>query len=485
MLSKKSLTTLCWMCFAWPAMGHTQTSTQALTACPQVSLPASLNSDYSSVAPSIIQSAMKATLSIETPSDSDELSDESDTQQLGSGVMVSPTGYILTNAHVVGARSKFTVTLSDGRTKHATLIGLDRLVDIALLRIEPRPGPQEQFAFLRLKLSQAPMIGEPVVALGFPMNFGLSATRGIVSGLGRAYDGVWPVDFLQHDAALNPGNSGGPLIDAQGCLLGLNTATPLETQFDIGVGLAIPADLIGEIVPQLLTIGRFPRGHLGIYVSNADQTIARALRAGQTGGLIVDEMDITAHAAQAGLIQGDIITHLDGRPLRQVRDLTRYLLRRSQGEAIQLRINRSGQVLTIRVALGDTPLRQEAKPEIRQPETPTSPETRGDLGFEVLANSPQAIIQAITSEGIADHAGLQVGDAILALNGIPVTGSNQVESMLSQIIGTHAQSVIVLRIGRPDMGTRHIALRLNTRPLRLGLGSSPQPDIQNLPYGPV
>lgn len=428
---------------------------------------------------------MRATLSIETPIDADQSRGESDTHQLGSGVLVSPTGLVLTNAHVVSTRSKFTVRLSDGSTKQASLIGLDRLVDIALLRIDPGSRPEAPFAFLQLKFSQAPIIGEPVVALGYPMNFGLSATRGIVSGLGRAYDGVWPVDFLQHDAALNPGNSGGPLIDAQGCLLGLNTATPLETQFNIGVGLAIPAELIGEIVPQLLTIGRFPRGHLGIYVSNADQAVTRALHAGQNGGLIIDDMDPGSSAARAGLLQGDVITHLDGRPLRQVRDLTRYLLRRWQGEAVQLRINRSGQVQTIRVALGATPLHQQTKPEISQPDMPTPRDTRQDLGFDVLPLAPQARIQAITIDGIADRAGLQVGDAILALNGTTVGGSTQVEAMLSQLIASKNESTIILRIGRQDMRTRHIMLRLNTVPSRIGLGSSSPPDIQNLPYGPL
>jgi serine protease Do len=484
MLSKTILVIGCCLQLMRPTVGLAGQLGQVLATCSPTLPTSSLSNEMLSVAPSVIQTSMKATLSVETPLRDDSKADDLDTNQLGSGVLISPDGLFLTNAHVVGNETRFTVRLFDGTAKQATLIGLDRLVDLAILRIDSDSNPREPFSFLRLKLSHNPQIGEPVVALGYPMNLGLSATRGIVSGLGRAYDGVWPVDFLQHDAALNPGNSGGPLIDAQGCLVGINTATPMETQFDIGVGLAIPAELIGEIAPQLLTSGKFPRGHLGIYVSSIDQTVARALQVGSRGGLLIDDIDADASAARAGLAQGDLITHLDNRPVRQVRDLTRFLLRRRQGEAIQVGINRAGQVMIIRITLSETPVNLPTKP-IVEPSAPLAISSNGGLGFDLTSSATPATIQAVASDSVADRAGLQVGDTILALNGTSISSGNQAQILLLDLVQHGSDALVIMRIGRADMRTRHIVLRPSTSQSASGGNTMIATNTQNLPYGPL
>jgi S1-C subfamily serine protease len=484
MLLKLSMVTLSCIIFTRSSTSVAGAFERATATCPSVARASPSIGEQTTISPSIIQNAMKATLSIETPLNSESKIGDQDTVQLGSGVLISPDGLFLSNAHVVGNETRFTIRLFDGTIRQATLIGLDKLVDLALLRIEPDTLPSPPYYFLSLKLSHDPQIGEPVVALGYPMNFGLSATRGIVSGLGRAYDGVWPVDFLQHDAALNPGNSGGPLIDAQGCLLGINTATPIETQFDIGVGLAIPAELIGEITPQLLTMGRFPRGHLGIYVSSIDQNVARVLNEGSRGGLLIDDLDAGGGATIAGLRQGDVITHLDDRPVRQVRDLTRYLLRRRQGEAVQVRINRASRVLTIRVTLSETPNRVPDKPIIESGLSVAKGESEGP-GFEVASGDLPATITTVASDSIADRAGMQIGDTILALNGTLVSSSSQVEASMARLKQEDSAAVIIVRIGRADMRTRHVVLRLGGSRLPSGTGLHSPTNTQSLPYGPL
>jgi serine protease Do len=417
-------------------------SSQSLHACP-------MSAETTSALPSIIQTAMKATVSVETFISDDTGTGDAEPNRLGSGAIISADGLFLTNAHVVGNQTQFTVRLFDGTIKRASLVGLDRLVDIAVVKIEHGEEPIEKLAFFRLKLDQRSLIGEPVVALGYPMSFGLSATRGIVSGFDRAYDNVWPVDFLQHDAALNPGNSGGPLIDARGCLIGINTATPVETQFDIGVGLAIPAELISEIAPQLITAGTFSRGQLGVYVSRASRAMARILGANQAYGVIIDDIDPTKTAALAGLRPGDLITHLDDIPIRQVRDMTQYLLRRREGEGVQVRLVRAGQTNEIRVALGGAPQLTERLLLTEQAER-TQPIDLSSLGFELSSTPSTATIQDVKNDSIADLAGLQSGNVIFALNGNPIGTAQEARARLSALLNARSSQIIVLRIGRSN-----------------------------------
>jgi S1-C subfamily serine protease len=433
-----------WLAAPMPA-GASPAPSVRLIACPADAGAAV------AVPPARIVDAMASVVAIEAEGPVARAPTDLTGRSLGSGVIVAADGLLLTNAHVIGGRTTIMARLRDGRRLPARVLGADIRVDLALARVEPAALPREGLRPMAFALGRAARVGEPAVALGNPMHFAFSATRGIVSGSDRAYDEAWPVDFLQHDAALNPGNSGGPLIDAQGCALGINTATPAETLFDIGLGLAIPADLVAQIVPQLAAEGFFPRGLLGLMASAAGPEVAAALGAPGETGVLVDAVIAGSAADLAGLAAGDLLTHVEGRPVGMPRDVSRALLSRRSGERVTARLVRGGAVRLV-----EATLQAEPRPAVFAADAAAATAPRElapeALGVEIDEAGPA--IARVAAGGRADGAGLRTGDVIVAVNGVNARDAAHVRALWRAARGAH----VLLRVTRADMGARHVLI---------------------------
>lgn len=274
--------------------------------------------------------------------------DGSKMQGAGTGFIVSADGRIVTNAHVVKDAEKVTVKLTDGRALPAEVVGIDEATDIAVVKVEADGLPT--LAFGR---SDELQVGEPVIAVGNPFGLGNTVTTGIVSALGRDIHSGPFDDFIQTDAAINKGNSGGPLVNERGEVVGVNTAILSPTGGSIGIGFAVPSDMARDVVAELTEDGSVDRGYLGVQISPVSEDVATALGLEAASGAMVMAVTDDTPAAKAGLKKGDIIVAVDQSDVRDPRDLTRLIAGDAPGAKVELRLLRAGQPTTISVTLGD------------------------------------------------------------------------------------------------------------------------------------
>jgi Do/DeqQ family serine protease len=271
-------------------------------------------------------------------------------QSLGSGVVVSSDGYILTNNHVVGdARAEVSVVMGDKRELRAKIIGVDEATDIALLKIDARGLPVLPWAD-----SSKLKVAEWVLAIGNPFQLNQTVTLGIVSALGRSLEGRLAMyeDFIQTDAAINPGNSGGALVNAQGELVGINTAIFSETGGYQGIGFAVPSNLARHVMDDLLKYGEVQRGTIpGVVISSLNAQIAEQLEAPNTRGALVTEMSRRSDAWDAGLRPGDIIVSFNTRPLDDASQFQRMLADSKVGTTARLEVLRQGRRLDLSIPI--------------------------------------------------------------------------------------------------------------------------------------
>jgi len=367
----------------------------------------------------------------------------------GSGFVFDAAGHIITNAHVIGAARTVTVGLIDGRRFEAEVVGVDPRTDIAVVRLPAGTGVPA--LVVAEGADGAPGVGSPVFALGNPMGFRFSVTSGVISGAGRTYDVLTPVEFLQHDAALNPGNSGGPLVDSRGRVLGVNTATPPETIFDIGIGLAIPAALAADVARRLIADGAIPRGALGVRVSHADTAVAGALGAEGLQGALVDEVEPGGAADRAGVRGGDLILAIDRTPVAFPREVLSQIMAHRPGDRVTLDFVREGRhrstVITLQPDAGAVYGAARRVGLKRADEDP-------DLGLrlEVAEAQGGAVVADITPGSAAQLYGLGAGDRIEAVNGVAIGDVDDFRRRLGLAAGT----VVVLRVERPGLGVRHV-----------------------------
>ncbi|OYT71966.1 MAG: 2-alkenal reductase [Armatimonadetes bacterium JP3_11] len=280
----------------------------------------------------------------------------------GSGVIISPDGYVVTNNHVVRiqrqvARDIF-VTLQDGRRFRATVLGTDSQNDVALLKIDGKNLPVAQ-----LGDSDKLQVGDWVIAVGNPFGLGTTVTAGIVSALNRSLEGAGvPSGFIQTDAAINQGNSGGALADSRGRLIGINTAIFSPVGANVGIGFAIPVNRVKQVIREILEHGSVGQAWIGIsYADISDPQIRRFLQERlpevrfPANGMFIDGVVANSPARSAGIQPGDVITHLNGRPLRTIEDMQNFMRRAKPGQQITLRIWRDGQTIDIKITLGVRP----------------------------------------------------------------------------------------------------------------------------------
>jgi Do/DeqQ family serine protease len=278
-----------------------------------------------------------------------------ETQAVGSGVIVDAAkGYVVTNNHVVRNARTIQITLRDKRTFRAKLIGVDPTTDVALLQI-----PADHLTALPFADSDKTEVGDFVLAIGNPFGLGQTVTSGIVSALGRSGLGIEGYeDFIQTDASINPGNSGGALVDLTGRLIGINTAIIAPSGGNVGVGFAVPVDLVRSVMDQIIRYGHVSRGSIGATVQDLTPDIAAALHTDHAGGAVITAVDDGSPAAEAGLQPGDIVTSIGGRAVDTAAQFTNAVGLARVGQHLALSVLRNGQSTETKV--GVVPDRQQA-----------------------------------------------------------------------------------------------------------------------------
>jgi serine protease Do len=336
---------------------------------------------------------------------------------LGSGFIIDRDGTILTNYHVVDGADKITVTLSEGQSFTAKVLGRDQKTDIAIIKIDAR----QDLPAVSLGDSDRLEVGEWVMAIGNPFGLDHTVTAGIVSAKGRHIGNGPYDDFIQTDASINPGNSGGPLINLRGEVVGINTAIFSQSGGNIGIGFAIPTNLVKDLLPQLRAKGKVVRGFLGTTIQKVTPDIAETMGLKQASGALVADVTKDGPADQAGIKTGDVIVAFDGKEIRDSADLPLQVARLAPGKTVQVKILREGKELTLPITVG----------EVKENEVVASGET-GELGLAVQKVTPEiaqelgleraegVVITAVEPGSAADDAGLHRGDVIAEINRHPV-----------------------------------------------------------------
>jgi|CXWL01.1.fsa_nt_gi Do/DeqQ family serine protease len=277
-----------------------------------------------------------------------------DTQRassLGSGVIVSSEGYIVTNHHVVNAADEIEVATADGKKLLARVVGSDPDTDIAVLRVEARDLPAITFGS-----SDNLRVGDIVLAIGNPLGIGQTVTSGIVSALGRTGLGINTFEnFIQTDASINQGNSGGALLDARGNLIGINTAILSQNGGSIGIGLAIPASMAKSVMEQIIKSGTVTRGWIGVGLQPITPEIAESFKLGATRGVIINDIVRGGPADKAGIALGDILVSIDGKPILDPQDVLNVVTGIAPGSASKVNLKRKGKDVELAVMIGRRP----------------------------------------------------------------------------------------------------------------------------------
>ncbi|MEY3295924.1 MAG: hypothetical protein RLZZ451_1972 [Pseudomonadota bacterium] len=268
---------------------------------------------------------------------------------LGSGVIVAPQGYLLTNHHVVQGASEIEVQLTDGRSAAATVVGSDPETDIAVLKID-LPGA---LPVMRLGDVRALRVGDPVLAIGNPFNVGQTVTSGIVSALDRTGAGSQYQNFIQTDAAINPGNSGGALVDANGALVGINTAIFSRSGGSTGIGFAVPVDTARSVMEQIIAGGEVRRGWIGVELREITPELAESLALQARSGVLITGVLQDGPAARAGVRPGDVLVQVADRPVRATSDLFAAVAALAPGSTAPLVVQRGRETLRLKVQVGD------------------------------------------------------------------------------------------------------------------------------------
>jgi len=343
---------------------------------------------------------------------------------LGSGVMVTEDGYILTNNHVVKDADEIKVGLHDGREFVASVVGRDPKTDIAVLKIDASDLP-----FLVMADSDGIEIGDLVLAVGNPFGLGQTVTMGMVSATGRGNMGIDYEDFIQTDAAINPGNSGGALVDAQGRLIGINTAILSRSGGNNGIGFAVPVNLARYVMTSLVESGRVVRGFLGVMIQNVTAELAREFELAEPVGALVSEVTPGSAAAKGGVKEGDVILELDGRQIRDSRDLKLKVAQTAPGTKVALEILRDGKRKNLEVVLKELPgsglaASQEhsgvASDEYLSGVTVADLDRSNRQRFDVPEEIDGALVLSVEPDSPAYEAGLRSGDVIREINRKPV-----------------------------------------------------------------
>jgi serine protease Do len=374
-------------------------------------------------------------------------------QAQGSGFFISSDGYIVTNDHVVDHATEVTITTSDGKSMPAKVIGIDSKTDLALLKAQGDNFPNVAFA------AQAPRVGDWVIAVGNPFGLGGTVTAGIVSARGRDIGSGPYDDFLQIDAPVNHGNSGGPTFNAEGEVVGVNTAIFSPSGGSVGIGFAIASDVVKNVVEQLKANGAVTRGWIGVQIQNVTQDLADDLGLKDASGALVAEAQKNSPAAEAGVKSGDVITAVDGDAVADPHDLARRIAALGPKKTAKLSIIRNGSPMTVDVTLGSMPADKTASADTRNSDdNGGSASMLAKLGLTLRAAHGQdgVVVAEVDPDGAAADKGLKQGDVILEVAGKSVSRPSEVAEAIDSAKSDGKKSVL-LRVKSGD-GERYLTL---------------------------
>lgn len=383
-----------------------------------------------------------------------ELPGDRQSNSLGSGFIISPDGYVLTNAHVAQDADNIIVRLSDQRERPARVIGMDELTDVALLKIEG-----ENLQAVTIGDSDALEVGEWVLAIGSPFGLEQTATQGIVSALGRNLPSGTYVPFIQSDVAVNPGSSGGPLFNLRGEVVGINSQIYSSTGGYMGLSFAIPIKLAMQIVDQLKATGEVTRGWLGVLLQPVNNDLAEAFNLDRPRGALVAQILPDSPAASAGFRQGDIILRYGGEPVEDSSQLPRMIGVTPVGRTVAMSVLRNGEPLEIKATIARLETIEESITTMDEHSEPLLAISVADLSGEqrrVLGPEEQGVLVTGLNFGPAANAGLYPDDIILQINHIPVRSASQFVEMVREMPKAKAVPLLVRR----EYESLYLAVRL-------------------------
>src|SRR5215468_854856 len=386
-------------------------------------------------------------------------------QAVGTGFIIDPAGWVVTNYHVAGKADSITITMNDGRKMQAKLMGGDEKTDLALLKVESdKPLPYVEFAD-----ATKVRVGQPVMAVGNPFGLGGTVTTGIVSARGRDIHSGPFDDYIQTDAAINRGNSGGPLFDMDGKVIGINTAIFSPTGGNIGLGFAIPSSLAQPVIGQLKTNGKVERGLLGVQIQPLSEELVKSMALDSEKGALVAQVQPDSSAQAAGVKSGDVIKSVDGKEVATIRDLTRTISAMKPGTSVKLGVWRDGKDMTLTAKIGDqkdeaaavkTSADKSDKADKKAEPlsygvslAPLSDDVRQELKLKDTVKG--AVIASVEPGSPADEQGLKAGDVLQQVGKETVDGPQMAADKLKE--AKKAGKPVLMKIYREGM-TRFVAI---------------------------
>jgi len=377
-------------------------------------------------------------------------------EALGSGFIIDASGVIVTNNHVIAHSRKVTVTLDDGAKFPAKIVGHDAKTDLAVLRIQP----DKQLPTVSWGDSTRLQVGDQVLALGNAFGLGITVTSGIVSARGRDLQSS-PYNFVQIDAPINHGNSGGPLIDMDGQVVGINTAIYTPNGGSVGVGFAIPSTQARSVVAKLLKNGSIQHGYLGVEIQPLTQTMADALGLKDTNGALVAKIVQGSPAAKAGVKQGDVIVSFNGNEVNSSHDLARMASDTDPGTQAQITVLRQGQTKQLTITVGNSSAQNQSSARQEEDQNRQSPSMQGldvpsiGLGLTDVTSQMRdqlnldqgvsgAAVESVNPNEAAAASGIQEGDVIVSVNQSSVSSAQEAKQAISQAEQQGRKSVLLL-----------------------------------------
>ncbi len=371
---------------------------------------------------------------------------------LGSGFVIDPDGLVVTNNHVIEGADEIVVNFVDGSSLPAELVGTDPKTDIAILKVTP-PSP---LPFVPFGDSDASRVGDWVLAIGNPFGLGGSVSAGIISARNRDISSGPYDDFIQTDAAINRGNSGGPLFNMDGEVIGVNTAIISPSGGSIGIGFSVPSALVKTVVAQLREFGRTRRGWLGVRIQTVTDELAEGLGLDEPAGALVSEVTADGPAASGGVEAGDVILKFDGRDVREMRDLPRMVAETEVGKDVRVLVWRKGQTQALKVVLGlleegDTPV----PAEVDKPEEPEAAESALEMKLQPLTDATRSeyniaaeikgvVVTEVVAGSPAAEKGIRPGDVIVEVAQQAVATPADVRGAVAKAKEEARKSVLML-----------------------------------------
>ena len=338
------------------------------------------------------------------------------TQGVGSGFIVSPDGYILTNAHVVDGASEVTVKLSDKRELKAKVVGVDPMTDVAVVKVDASGLPA-----VKIGDPHRTKVGEWVAAIGSPFGMDHSVTSGIVSAKSRNLPNERLVPFIQTDVAVNPGNSGGPLFNMAGEVIGVNSQIYSTTGGYMGMSFAIPIDVAMKVKDELVEHGKVTRGRIGVTVQELNPALAQSFGLDESRGALVSNVEAGGPAAKGGLQAGDVVIGFNGKPIESSGELPAIVADTQPGETVNVRVVRNGAEQDVKVTVTEMP-----SPRSQIAGAPAM--QQGKLGVSVSESDKGVLVES--ADGPAAKAGVRAGDIIVGVNGKPVKSAEELKAAI-------------------------------------------------------